>query len=292
VKSLPVARYTNTRCSPTTFALGAVMTLCLLGCTGSGHTPTADPAAEAGPRASAAGVASVAGSVPEPLSARPPLWLDATHPAIVLVPGAHAVMPFDDPSSWQVTSDGTDVVELLPAQQHAGWESHHGLRARAPGRARIEARSPADRLIFSVVVDAAGAAEVDYPLTGSGYSLRLPALMAERLVLVPEENDYTRQMQASFAATVRFRSPGTTTWDGSPLYVAYFQRVPIEVWERVQAEGGPPIGFEMARSEGQVLLHSPPHDLPYPERFGDEANLYLTTAAMLGEAERLVEIRP
>lgn len=214
-----------------------------------------------------------------------PLFLDELHTAGEIEVGEVAIIILQDPMKWRVENNSPRIVELQPATDDGSMQTNVAVTGLELGTANLFAEQDGIGLSFTIeVVLEKGSVLV--PLGDSGYQVSLPSFLAERVEVVTEDSEVARDVDALWSGFIYFR-----TIDGERRYASSIYLVTAAKWKAIQNPNEPPLGDKKLQEGDEVLVVAGPVDLPFNDRYSDDANRYGTLATLLDSEENYSLIR-
>jgi len=219
-------------------------------------------------------------SAPDNSSQLPALvMLDYMVPAGEIEIGEVAVIILDEPMNWSMTNNSPDVVELQYATDDGSMQTNFAVTGLTLGTANLYAEKDGLGQSFTVEV-VAKKSQQTLQIADSEFSLTLPSFLAERIEFVIEMDQIAAQLEAVNASYIYYNAE-----DGQQRFGSFAWVLPIAKWEEIQNPNEPPLGEEMIRLDDVVLVISGPQDLPFNDRYSNDANRYSALATLLEKPE-------
>lgn len=208
-----------------------------------------------------------------------PLMLDYMMPAGEIEIGEVAVIVLDDPMNWSMQNYSPEIVELQDAIDDGNMQTNFAVTALKLGTANLYAEKDGLGQSFTIEVVAKKSTRT-LQIADSDFSITLPNFLAERIEFVISMDEYAAEFEAFNASYIYYLAE-----DGQQLFGSFAWVLPISKWEQMQNPNEPPLGEEMLRIQDRVLVVSGPQDLPFNDRYSDDANRYSALATILDKPE-------
>lgn len=208
-----------------------------------------------------------------------PLILDYMMPAGEIEIGEVAVIVLDDPMNWSMQNNSPEIVQLQDAIDDGTMQTNFSVTALKLGTANLYAEKDGLGQSFTIEV-VANKTTRTLQIADSDFSITLPNFLAERIEFVISMDEYAAEFEAFNASYIYYLAE-----DGQQLFGSFAWVLPISRWEQIQNPNEPPLGEEMLRIEDRVLVVSGPQDLPFNDRYSDDANRYSALATILDKPE-------
>lgn len=208
-----------------------------------------------------------------------PLMLDYMMPAGEIEIGEVAVIVLDDPMNWSMQNNSPEIVELQDAIDDGNMQTNFAVTALKLGTANLYAEKDGLGQSFTIEVVAKKSTRT-LQIADSDFSITLPNFLAERIEFVISMDEYAAEFEAFNASYIYYLAE-----DGQQLFGSFAWVLPISKWEQMQNPNEPPLGEEMLRIQDRVLVVSGPQDLPFNDRYSDDANRYSALATILDKPE-------
>lgn len=208
-----------------------------------------------------------------------PLMLDYMMPAGEIEIGEVAVIVLDDPMNWSMQNNSPEIVELQDAIDDGNMQTNFAVTALKLGTANLYAEKDGLGQSFTIEVVAKKSTRT-LQIADSDFSITLPTFLAERIEFVISMDEYAAEFEAFNASYIYYLAE-----DGQQLFGSFAWVLPISKWEQMQNPNEPPLGEEMLRIQDRVLVVSGPQDLPFNDRYSDDANRYSALATILDKPE-------
>jgi hypothetical protein len=218
-------------------------------------------------------------SKPEEPQLPAPLMLDYMVPAGEIEIGEVAVIVLDEPMSWSMQNNSPEIVELQPAIDDGEMQTNFAVTAIALGTANLYAEKDGLGQSFTIEVVAKKSSKT-LQIGDSEFSVSLPGFLADKIEFVASRDEYTEQFDAINANFIYYLSEDKQQMFGSFAWV-----LPVSKWEEIQNPNEPPLGEEMLRVNDMVLVISGPQDLPFNDRYSNDATRYSALATLLDRPE-------
>lgn len=205
--------------------------------------------------------------------------LDYMVPAGEIEIGEVAVIILDEPMNWSMTNNSPDVVELQYAPDDGSMQTNFAVTGLTLGTANLYAEKDGLGQSFTVEV-VAKKSQQTLQIADSEFSLTLPSFLADRIEFVIEMDEIAAQLEAVNASYIYYNAE-----DGQQRFGSFAWVLPIAKWEEIQNPNEPPLGEEMIRLDDVVLVISGPQDLPFNDRYSNDANRYSALATLLDKPE-------
>jgi len=208
-----------------------------------------------------------------------PLMLDYMMTAGEIEIGDVAVIVLDDPMNWSMQNNSPEIVQLQDAIDDGNMQTNFSVTALKLGTANLYAEKDGLGQSFTIEVVAKKSTRM-LQIADSDFSITLPNFLAERIEFVISMDEYAAEFEAFNASYIYYIAE-----DGQQLFGSFAWVLPISRWEQIQEPNEPPLGEEMLRIEDRVLVVSGPQDLPFNDRYSDDANRYSALATILDKPE-------
>lgn len=208
-----------------------------------------------------------------------PVMLDYMIPAGEIEVGEVAVIVLDEPMNWTMQNNSPDIVELQPAIDDGTMQTNFAVTALALGTANLYAEKDGLGQSFTIeVVAQKGNREIR--IADSEFSLTLPGFLADLIEFEIQMDQTAAELSAFNASYIHYNAE-----DGQQRFGSFAWVLPVSVWEEIQNPDEPPLGDEMLRVGDKVLVLSGPQDLPFNDRYSNDANRYSALVTLLNQPE-------
>lgn len=208
-----------------------------------------------------------------------PVMLDYMIPAGEIEIGEVAVIVLEEPMNWVVTNNSTDIVELQDAIDDGTMQTNFAVTGLKLGTANLYAEK--DGLGQSFTIEVVEKKEQrTIQIADFDYDITLPSFLADRIEFEIEMGEIATQLEAYNASYIHYIAE-----DGQRLFGSFAWVLPVTKWEEIQNPDEPPLGDEMLRVGDRVLVVSGPQDLPFNDRYSNDANRYSALATLLNQPE-------
>lgn len=204
-----------------------------------------------------------------------PVMLDYMIPAGEIEIGDTAIIILDDPMNWRMTNNSPDIVDLQDAIDDGSMQTNFVVTALKLGTANLYAEKDGLGQSFTIEV-VATKAQKTLQIADSEFSLTLPSFLVDRIEFVVEMDQIAAQLEAINASYIYYNAE-----DGQQRFGSFAWVLPLDKWEEIQNPNEPPLGEEMIRLDDVVLVISGPQDLPFNDRYSNDANRYSALATLL-----------
>lgn len=208
-----------------------------------------------------------------------PVILDFMLPAGEIEIGELAVIVLDDPTKWVVKNNSPDVVELQDATDDGTTQTNFAAIGLKLGTANLYAEKAGIGQAFTIEV-VAKKEQQTLRIADSDFSIVLPAFLAQRIEFVIQMDEYAAELNARNASYIYYK-----TESGEQRFGSFAWVLPVATWESIQNPNEPPLGEEMFRVNNQVLVVAGPQDLPFNNRYSNDATRYIALATLLDKPE-------
>ena len=208
-----------------------------------------------------------------------PVMLNDMIPPGEIEIGETAVLVLEDPMSWDMTNNDFEIVELQSAIDDGQMTTNFAVIGRSLGTANLYAERDGVGQSFTVEV-VERKRNIRTEIAKSGFFVTLPSFLAQRVEFVDEESEMTESVNALSGTLISYLAD-----DGQPRYGSFAYVLRESDWEASQNPNEPPLGSEMARIDDRVLVIAGPQDLPFNERYSNDANRFCALATILNIAE-------
>lgn len=207
-----------------------------------------------------------------------PVMLSDMIPAGEIEIGETAVLVLEDPMSWDMANNDSEIVELQSAIDDGQMTTNFAVIGRSLGTANLYAERDGVGQSFTVEV-VERKRNVRIEIAKSGFFVTLPSFLAQRVEFVDEESEMTESVNALSGTLINYLAD-----DGQPRYGSFAYVLKESDWEASQNPNQPPLGREMARIDDRVLVIAGPQDLPFNERYSNDANRFSALATLLRDS--------
>jgi len=207
-----------------------------------------------------------------------PVMLDELIPAGEIAVGEVAVIVLPDPMNWVMTNNSLEIVELTQATDDGQMQTNYFVTALKLGTANLYAEKDGLGQAFTIEV-VANTGSKTLQIGDSDFSLRVPNFLADRIEFVIQMDQTAAELEAFSAVYIYYKAE-----DGENRFGSFAWVLPIAKWEEIQNPNEPPLGSELVRTEDRVLVISHPQDLPFNDRYSNDANRYGALVTLLRDA--------
>lgn len=208
-----------------------------------------------------------------------PVMLDYMTPAGEIEVGEVAVIILENPMEWTLVNNSPDVVELQEAIDDGTMQTNFAVTALKLGTANLYAEK--DGLGQSFTIEVVAQSEMrTMQIADSEFYLTLPGFLADRITFEIQMDETAAELEAFNASYIYYQAE-----DGQPRFGSFAWVLPVSKWEEIQNPNEPPLGDEMLRVGDRVLVVSGPQDLPFNDRYSNDANRYGALATLLDMPE-------
>ena len=208
-----------------------------------------------------------------------PLMLDYMIPAGEIEVGEVAIIVLDDPMNWEMRNNSPEIVELQPAIDDGTMQTNFAVTALKLGTANLYAEKDGLGQSFTIEV-VAKKENRELQIADSEFSLTLPGFLADLIEFEIQMDEFAAETSAVNASYIHYNAE-----DGEQRFGSFAWVLPVSVWDNMQNPDEPPLGDEMVRVGEIVLVVAGPQDLPFNDRYGNDANRYSALATLLNQPE-------
>ena len=208
-----------------------------------------------------------------------PVMLDYMNPAGEITVGEVAVIVLEDPMNWTLVNNSPDVVKLQDATDDGTMQTNFAVTALKLGTANLYAEKDGLGQAFTIEVVAKTEMRT-MQIADSEFYLTLPGFLADRITFEIQMDETAAELEAFNASYIYYQAE-----DGQPRFGSFAWVLPVAKWEEIQNPNEPPLGDEMLRVGDRVLVVSGPQDLPFNDRYSNDANRYGALVTLLNLPE-------
>jgi|688.fasta_scaffold111453_3 hypothetical protein len=207
-----------------------------------------------------------------------PVILDAFTPAGQISVGEIAVISIDDPMNWKVKNNNPDVVELINATDDGTVQTNFSVKALKDGIANIYAEKEGLGISYTIIVGSEKEM-IDVRIGDSPFQISIPKFLGDRVETSLFMDDLAKDLEAKHAVFIYYKVPN----EAQPLFASFLWVLPKSKWQEIQNPNEPPLGTLMREFNEDVLIVAGPQDLPFVDRYSNEANYYVTLTTLLSK---------
>lgn len=208
-----------------------------------------------------------------------PVILDYMIPAGEIEIGELAIILLENPMEWEMVNNSPDVVELQNATDDGVMQTSFGVIGLKLGSANLYAEKDGLGQSFTIEVVEQKSTKT-LQIADSDFSLTLPSFLANKIEFVIEKGETAAELEAYNASYIYYIAE-----TGQQIFGSFAWVLPVAKWEEIQNPNEPPLGDEMLRIGDRVLIVSGPQDLPFNDRYSNDANRYSALATLLNLPE-------